>query len=113
MKQGKKYTLSPYPFWVRVFTDAEAYAEYTGQPPDKDAVGESSADEASYVMYLGPQANPGVVAHECIHICVWCLGTVGIDVRESNAEALTYLVEHLMTRILKDHPEILLRKEPK
>jgi hypothetical protein len=53
-------------------------------------------------LHLSNPDNHGILAHECIHLAWKILEWKGVQLTESNHEALAYLVDWIMNRIIKE-----------
>ena len=48
------------------------------------------------VIWIKSKKDIAALAHECVHAANWTLEDRGIDIRDSQAETIAFLVEYLM-----------------
>jgi hypothetical protein len=55
-------------------------------------------DTELFYMHVETVKNPGIIAHEAIHLAYRLLEHVGVEIDADNHEALTYLVTWIMEK---------------
>ena len=98
-----------YPAEILVFTKRKRYKRWHKERGldcwlDNDALGmashaSSEKGENAFIVYVPKDAKDSAIGHEAIHIAMYMLDWLGIEINADNHESLTYLWEHIFNGI--------------
>lgn len=76
-----------------ILFDHEGNEAWTDTPIDADG-------NQYFLAYIPKHVDIPVVSHECTHLAIFVLDYVGITIDADNHEALCYLQEYLLKKVL-------------
>lgn len=97
-----------YPVEIGIFTDFEecvAWHEVRGLSPQiNNILGKAwqhqSPDGHEYFIAFIPEGSSiGTISHEALHLAIWVLDFVGVEVDVTNHEALCYLHQYIFESV--------------
>lgn len=106
-RKYKQLLIQPYGYWLRVFSDWEAYkkevqGKTTEPPPDKQKpLGKTtllSRDNQRLLLIYAEDA--ATLTHEFMHAVLMIFEEIKSDPREGNGEPAAYLISHMWEQIV-------------
>jgi len=98
---GVFYTTTKADKWGKekgIVFDHEGNEAWTDAPEDEDG-------NPYFLAYIPKHVDIPVISHECMHLAMFVLDYVGVDISPDNHEALCYLQEYILKKVLdKRHP---------
>lgn len=98
-KHYKQFKLTPYPCWLRVYIDREAFEKYTGE----STTGMGAAtyrNNGLFTVFIPADENGNVsirsAGHEAYHVADFLLEEVWMEYKHNSGnEHIAYLVGHV------------------